>query len=72
MIKIDDVPISGNVFEPLQDTRWLSHRLKVSEKQARKLAGAGVVPSIRIGRQYRFLPSRVESWIIDSMDTGIK
>lgn len=50
-------------FEPLLDTEEAAALLKVHPKTLQKLARAGIVVGIRIGKLWRFRASALDAWL---------
>ena len=50
-------------FEPLLDDVQVAALLKVHPKTVQKMARNGELPTIRVGRYWRFLASALNSWI---------
>jgi excisionase family DNA binding protein len=46
--------------------RQLAERLQVSPRTVQKLAHDGEIPAARVGKQLRFRPDAVESWLQQS------
>lgn len=61
-MKIDGSPV-GDVFEPLRDAAWLAEILSISPRQVRKLADAGVIPCVKVGKLYRFETRAIREWV---------
>jgi excisionase family DNA binding protein len=56
-------------FEPLLTNQQAAEILQIHPKTLQKLARAGEVPSIRIGRYWRYRASSIEQWITEN-ETG--
>jgi excisionase family DNA binding protein len=50
-------------FEPLIDSKRAGRLLGVHPKTVQKMARAGRLPGIRIGKHWRFRESDLDSWI---------
>jgi excisionase family DNA binding protein len=57
--------------ERLLDARQVGELLGVSAKSVLRLAAAGELPVVRIGRQYRFRPSSLEEWLQQAEAAGV-
>lgn len=47
----------------LQDANWLETEKGISRARALELARQKLIPHVRLGRQVRFDPDRVQSWL---------
>jgi excisionase family DNA binding protein len=56
-------PIGGTVLEPLLDSEEAAALLKIHPKTLQKLARAGTVDAIRIGKLWRFRASALNRWL---------
>lgn len=69
-VRINDIPVPASGYEPLQDAAWCGTRLGISAKKVRQLADAGTIPALKVGGRYRFLPSAIDSWILQQINGG--
>jgi excisionase family DNA binding protein len=49
----------GRLMEPAT----VAERLGVSDRTIRRLVDQGLLPAVKVGKQLRFEPERVEDWI---------
>ncbi len=59
--RIDDVSLR---FEPLLDSDQAAALLQIHPKTLQKLARAGTVTGIRVGRLWRFRASALNEWLV--------
>jgi excisionase family DNA binding protein len=50
-------------FEPLLDDKQVGELLGLHSKTVQRLARAGEIPSIRIGRKWRYRATALETWL---------
>ena len=55
--------MTSNTVAKLETVEWLSQRLDISLPRAYELVRRGLVPAVRVGRQIRVDPAKVEAWI---------
>lgn len=48
--------------EPLIDAEVVGELLQLHPKTVKRLAGAGVIPGMRIGKLWRFRASTLDAW----------
>lgn len=47
----------------LQTAEWLEDQRGIPKARAYELARQNLIPHVRLGRQVRFVPEQVDSWI---------
>lgn len=50
-------------MERLLEVPEVGKLLGLSEKSVRDKARTGELPAVRVGREWRFMPSRLQSWL---------
>jgi excisionase family DNA binding protein len=58
-------PMSANVAEHLLSVRELAGFLQISERQVLRLAAAGTLPGVKIGVEWRFQKTAIDSWLAE-------
>lgn len=58
----------SDTLELAVDADSLAHLLEVSRETVYRLARSGVIPSIRVGRVWRFYPSEVKAKLAEPHD----
>jgi len=62
--------IRSDMVEPLLTPIQAAKLLQVNPKTVKKLAIAGRLPGLKIGRLWRFRESALESWIDSELDSS--
>lgn len=47
----------------LETAEWLEKNRNIKKARAYELARLGILPSVRLGRQVRFIPEQVDQWL---------
>jgi len=72
-VSIADAPaVFPSVVEPLIDANSAAAILHVHPVTAREMAAAGEIPSLKLGRCWRFRASALNEWINSHMQGGTR
>jgi len=56
-------PLSGNLKEPLLDSRQAAAMLKIHPRTLQRLVHRGEIGAVHVGKLWRFKASALEEWI---------
>lgn len=62
--------LANSVCEPLIDAQEASRILNLPKRTVLRLAKDKVIPGAKVGKVWRFWPSRLEAWLDTQMRTG--
>ena len=60
---ISNQPLSTTAFEPLLDLKQAAKLLKLHPDTLKRKAQRREIPSVKVGRSWRFRASRLDAWI---------
>jgi excisionase family DNA binding protein len=70
LIKTEELHTRGSLFEPLIDLGTAAGLLGIHPKTLQRMARAGEVPAVRVGRYWRFRASELDSWIRSQVNSS--